>query len=70
MIHPNGSLVEMVSGGASAFLAALGWKYLWEHYSGSNAAIRPFTNRSIHGPNDVNDSYSNGAESTAEAKTK
>jgi hypothetical protein len=33
MIHPNGSLVELVSGGASAFIAALFWKRLWNHWS-------------------------------------
>ncbi len=29
MIHPNGSLVELVGGGASAFIAALAWRKLW-----------------------------------------
>lgn len=32
MIHPNGSIVEMVSGGASAYLAGLVWRWLWETY--------------------------------------
>ncbi len=34
MIHPNGSLVELTGGGASAFIAALVWRKLWEEYSG------------------------------------
>jgi hypothetical protein len=34
MIHPNGSLVEMTSGSTAAFVAALGWRKLWEAYSG------------------------------------
>lgn len=33
MIHPNGSLVELVSGGAAAYVAALGWKMVWEHFN-------------------------------------
>ena len=33
MIHPNGSLVELVGGAASAYLAALVWKMLWRSYN-------------------------------------
>lgn len=40
MIHPNGSLVELVSGGGAAFFAALGWKMLWEHYQASAGRVR------------------------------
>lgn len=40
MIHPNGSLVELMSGGAAAFLAALGWRWLWERWSGREAGLR------------------------------
>lgn len=40
MIHPNGSLVELVSGGGAAFCAALGWKMLWEHYQASAEKVR------------------------------
>lgn len=29
MIHPNGSLVELFSGGAAALLAGYGWRWLW-----------------------------------------
>jgi hypothetical protein len=32
MIHPNGSLVELFSGGAAAFFAALLWKAIWRKY--------------------------------------
>lgn len=32
MIHPNGSLVELFSGGAAAFLAALLWKAIWRNF--------------------------------------
>jgi hypothetical protein len=32
MIHPNGSLVELFSGGAAAFFAALLWKAIWRSY--------------------------------------
>ena len=33
MIHPNGSLVELFSGSASAFIAAVLWRRLWNHWS-------------------------------------
>ena len=32
MIHPNGSLVELMSGGLASFLAAVGWRWLWSEY--------------------------------------
>ena len=32
MIHPNGSLVELTGGGASALIAAFGWRWLWTHW--------------------------------------
>jgi hypothetical protein len=32
MIHPNGSLVELFSGGAAAFVAALLWKSIWRNF--------------------------------------
>jgi hypothetical protein len=34
MVNPGGSLVELTGGGASAFIAALGWRKLWGAYSG------------------------------------
>jgi hypothetical protein len=33
MIHPNGSFVELTGTGASAFLAAMGWRWLWINWS-------------------------------------
>lgn len=47
MIHPNGSLVELVSGGAAAFFAAWGWKMLWEHYQSSKGAVRASPRRRL-----------------------
>jgi hypothetical protein len=47
MIHPNGSLVELVSGGAASFFAALGWKMLWEHRQTSVRVIRPGKRRRL-----------------------
>jgi len=29
MIHPNGSLIELMGGGAAALVAAIGWKAVW-----------------------------------------
>ncbi len=33
MIHPNGSLVELTSGGAAALVAAYGWRWAWQQWS-------------------------------------
>lgn len=35
MIHPIGSLVELTGSGACAYLAALGWRWLWRFFSPS-----------------------------------
>jgi hypothetical protein len=32
LIQPNGSLVELTSGAAAALVAALGWKWAWNHW--------------------------------------
>lgn len=40
MIHPNGSLVEMTSGGAAGFFAALAWQWLWTNWSKSKDSVR------------------------------
>jgi len=34
LIRPNGSLVEMASGPAAGLVAAYGWKWAWQHWSG------------------------------------
>jgi hypothetical protein len=39
MIHPLGSLVELTSGGAAAFLAAMGWRRLWIRFGKPREAI-------------------------------
>jgi hypothetical protein len=33
LIQPNGSLVELCSGGAAALVAAIGWKWAWKNWS-------------------------------------
>lgn len=35
IIHPNGSLVELTSGGAAAAIAAFGWYWLWIRLQGN-----------------------------------
>jgi hypothetical protein len=39
MIHPNGSLVELFSGGAAAFFAALLWRAIWRNYFPSSDPV-------------------------------
>jgi hypothetical protein len=39
LIQPNGSLVEMLSGAAAAFLAAHGWAWTWKRWAGRGSAI-------------------------------
>ena len=33
LIQPNGSLVELFSGGAAAWVGGMGWKWAWEYWS-------------------------------------
>ena len=33
LIQPNGSIVELMSGGAAGIAAALGWRWLWRHWA-------------------------------------
>ena len=40
LIQPNGSLVEMLSGAAAAFLAAYGWAWTWKRWAGRGSAVR------------------------------
>jgi hypothetical protein len=37
IIHPNGSIVELIGGGAASYLAALGWCWTWDHWTGRAA---------------------------------
>jgi hypothetical protein len=39
MIHPNGSLVELFSGGSAAFFAALLWKAIWGNFYTSSDLV-------------------------------
>lgn len=36
MLHPGGSVVELTAGAACAFLAAIGWRWVWERWWGRN----------------------------------
>lgn len=38
LIQPNGSVVEICGGAAAAFIAAYGWKWAWEQFSGTRRA--------------------------------
>ena len=40
IIQPNANLAEIVGGGVCAFLAALGWRWLWNIWSASKGAVQ------------------------------
>jgi hypothetical protein len=48
MINPGGSLVEVTSGAAAAFLAALGWRWGWDVWRSREAADQPRPIRAPH----------------------
>lgn len=50
LIQPNGSIVEMVSGGAAAVAAGFGWRWAWNHWPkpGKRPAVAVVTNPSPH----------------------
>lgn len=41
LIQPNGSIVELASGSAAAFLSAYGWMWAWNNWSGRRAYPSP-----------------------------
>jgi hypothetical protein len=45
LIQPAGSLVEMAGGGAAALVAALGWRWVWTHWSARSAPVKRRTRR-------------------------
>jgi hypothetical protein len=48
LIQPNGSLVELSSGGAAALVAAFGWKRAWKFWSGRAIRMDRGTRRYAH----------------------
>jgi hypothetical protein len=47
LIQPNGSIVEMASGGAAALAAAVGWRWAWRRWSMRSRAGVTISNRPL-----------------------
>jgi hypothetical protein len=45
LIQPNGSMVEMASGAAAAFIAAMAWRWAWRRWPKPYAQTRPRVSR-------------------------
>jgi len=48
MIDPNGSMVEITGGAASALLAAFAWRWTWDMWQSRDSAVRGDTARLRH----------------------